>query len=508
MTASSLPPGRPAAPGPPSAGGARAARSVTGDLPNVGSPDSRSTGPARPTLPHLVLLPTLNEEEGIRATLEEFRTVARFADGQLPPILVIDGGSTDGTTRIAREYGCEVLRQTGRGKGTAIRDGLGWAVTHGYGAVSVLDADATYPADRLPALFRLLDDGFDVVIGVRRPDEPARITPRNLVHRIGNGFLGFSAARASGGPILDVCSGFWGIRTERLDMLGLESTGFEIESEIFVKSFRRGLTVCQIPIAYRKRLGTAKLHAVRDGVRIFLSILHNSGRPSILRPAADGRSSDPRTNSPGTQGRPHARIISLAAVLLTLDPEFVVVASSKNRRREAAKVVERLPPGSYTVRIATASTDPSERFSGPGPWHSSDSGTFALKDRPVVVSLPDPSPRVPDLGHLVVSVPGHPWVLQLGKASDPEAPDPRVPSAPHPPIPPVRFPRPSAWSILGTVLDPSRDRKAHAILGANLEGAGATLRVLPVTRPPAPGGPVRSFQPEMLGPVPGLVQWP
>src|SRR5689334_20084327 len=57
----------------------------------------------RPTSPHLVMLPTLNEEEGIRATLDEILIVTGFEDDRAPPVLVVDGGSTDATVRIARE---------------------------------------------------------------------------------------------------------------------------------------------------------------------------------------------------------------------------------------------------------------------------------------------------------------------------------------------------------------------------------------------------------------------
>jgi dolichol-phosphate mannosyltransferase len=478
--------------------------------PRIGIP-AMDAGPEALHRQHLILLPTLNEEEGIRATLEEFRVAARFPEGETPPILVIDGRSTDRTVEIAREYGCEVLQQTGRGKGSAVRDGLAWATDHGFGSIGILDADATYPAHRLPALFRLLDDGFDLVIGVRRPDHPAPSTPRNLVHRVGNGLLGFCAAEFSHGPILDVCSGFWGLKTEWIPSLQLESTGFEIESEIFVKSFRRGLRVCQIPISYRKRLGTAKLHAIRDGARIFLSILRYSGR--ALDPQSGPTPAMGATGRRRRAGSSHVSrltVPSLAAILLTLQPQLVVVASTPMRRREAAGLARNLPQDSYSVQLQLSKGDPVGRLSGPGPWAGIDSGPFTLGDRPVVVSLPDAPLDLQGLRRMVVSVPGQDWVMSLGPTLLPNLDDP------HGTIPgdaakgdptPQRFPRPSSWGILGAVLDPSWARKERALLGAAVSAVGATILTLPFT-PATPGqlrtdGPRGPILPETPGVSPG-----
>ena len=84
-----------------------------------------------------------------------------------------------------------------------------------------------------------------------------------MVHRAGNGLLNYTAAQLSGHPVLDICSGFWGVRTEATSQLAPQSDGFEIESELFISAFRAGLDVAQFPIVYRKqRVGEAKLHAV------------------------------------------------------------------------------------------------------------------------------------------------------------------------------------------------------------------------------------------------------
>jgi len=481
-------------------------RSGADALPTI--PDGLSTPEPKP-LRHLILLPTLNEEEGIRATLQELRSLAKFPGGRIPPVLVIDGGSIDATLSIAREFGCEILLQHGSGKGTAVRDGLNWAVQHGFSAVVALDADATYPGDRLPAAFRLLDEGFDVVIGVRRPDAPAPSNLRNMVHRVGNGFLGYCAARLSRGPILDVCSGFWGVRTERLPDLALESTGFEIESELFMKSFRRGLKICQIPIVYRKRLGTAKLHAVRDGFRIFLSILRHSGTAAGDPAPTLGLPARRRRTNPRSLAARHVPVVSLTALLLTLDPQTVVIARTSTRQKEADSLAGSLPLGSYSVRQETSPRDPNARVSPIVPWNPEDAVPFARPDQPVIVSLPDAPLDIEGLARIVVSVPGRPWVLSLGAPASGKLgapPAPRRPPAAGRTTAPSPFPVPSSWSILAAVLDPSWAPKERALMGANVRAVGAT--VLPLLGLPArllaPGDP--SEAPEYRATIPP-VSW-
>jgi hypothetical protein len=422
-----------------------------------------------------VILPTLNEELGLRATLAEIHRTGFGPDGT-PEILVVDGHSEDRSREIADAFGCFVLEQSGHGKGSAVREGLAWARREGFGTVALLDADGTYPAARLPALFRLLEEGFEVVVGVRRPDHPAGTTPRDLVHRIGNGLLDFLAARFSGGPILDVCSGFWGVRTEVLEGLRLESNGFEIESELFVKSFRHGLRVVQIPIAYRERIGEAKLHAVRDGARILLSILrHSRSRPTLPTPGR--RSPEFRGAAPGLTASP---LPALVAVLATLDPDLVVVSSSKRRQPEAARMTERLPNVSAAVDLELSGGDPIDRLAGADSWDLPGAWPHRLADRPVVVSLPDAPLGFNEIQRVDVSIPGQDWVLSLGPT------DSRAEARARPAVarrPTDRrlglLPNPTALSILAAVLDTSWVRRERTVLAANLVAVGGGVHLAP-----------------------------
>ena len=237
----------------------------------------------------VVLLPTLNEERGLPATLDDVPFREAESRGWTIRPLVIDGASTDRTRRVARSRDVTVVPQVGRGKGSAIREGLVLLRRLGVRFAIVLDADATYPgAAVLPAL-ELLDSGSDLVVGVRQPDTGAPRSFRDLVHRVGNVLLNFAAGQYSRSKYLDLTSGFWAINVERAAELRLLTDNFGIEAELFLKAHRFGWNVSQIPIAYRPRVGSAKLHAAPDGIRILLSILRYGRRTLQAAPPEIGK---------------------------------------------------------------------------------------------------------------------------------------------------------------------------------------------------------------------------
>ncbi|MCI4372837.1 MAG: glycosyltransferase family 2 protein [Thermoplasmata archaeon] len=230
----------------------------------------------------VVILPTLNEEEGLAHTLAELRRQRLHAPERRVEILIIDGGSTDRTLEVARAAGVPAVRQSGRGKGAAVLETMHWVHANSIPFAVVLDADATYPPDRVLDALDLLEQSADLVVGVRRPVSGPAISFREATHRLGNIGLSYAASLLSRQTIFDLCSGFWGVSTQRFIELGVEQSFFAIEAEMVLKAVRQGLRVVQIPVEYRERVGIAKLHAVRDGSRILLAILKH-GRPPIAR---------------------------------------------------------------------------------------------------------------------------------------------------------------------------------------------------------------------------------
>ncbi len=231
----------------------------------------------------IVILPTLNEEGGLRHTLDGLQLPVLRSSARRVETLVVDGGSTDRTLEVAAAAGVPSVRQTTRGKGAAVREAVAWANAQGIPYAIVLDADATYPPDRVLDALELLEQGIDLVVGVRRPVHGPPISFREASHRLGNIGLSFTASWLAHRTIFDLCSGFWGVATGRFVGLDLERSHFAIEAELVLKSISSGFRVVQIPVEYRERVGEAKLRAVRDGSRILLTILrHGRAAPAHL----------------------------------------------------------------------------------------------------------------------------------------------------------------------------------------------------------------------------------
>ncbi len=309
----------------------------------------------------VILLPTLNEEEGLERTYAELPLDHLNRSGFHTRVLVVDGGSTDGTVDVARRLGLPVLRQVGRGKGNAVRQGLAAAIEQGDELVAILDADYSYVAESLLPAFSLLAAGTDLVVGARRPFHDPSESLRTVVHRVADALLSLTAARMSGVPFLDICSGLWGVRTDAVRRVRLESEGFEIEAELFLKMAREGLRVSQVPVTYRPRVGDAKLHAVRDGSRILLTILRHS---RALR--HNGSSADLRYwpgEPPGPGARPSREWLRMVqALCFSVSPPHLSIVADPGREEEARELARRLWTGeidvSVTVSVAAARGPP------------------------------------------------------------------------------------------------------------------------------------------------------
>lgn len=209
-----------------------------------------------------VMLPAYNEESALPIVLDDLFAVVddRFE------ILVINDGSTDGTVAIAQRYPCRVIsHETNQGKGSAVRTGLAYARGQ---YVIIMDADATYPADAVPAVVEALEEN-DMVRCIRRDGGDSM----PFVNQVGNRIFDFLLSRIHGLEGSDYLSGLYGLHREVLLDMDLEANGFDLEVEIGIKARSRGLSTATMPIVYKERIGEKKLHAWRDGWHILSKVL-------------------------------------------------------------------------------------------------------------------------------------------------------------------------------------------------------------------------------------------
>jgi dolichol-phosphate mannosyltransferase len=222
-----------------------------------------------------VVLPALNEADGILPVIEELRE-----DGY-EKILVVDGYSSDVTAEKAHENGVKVLYQHGIGKAGAVRT----AIEHVETSYMVfMDADHTYdPKD----IWRLLlhSDHYSHVIGTRDREHIPR------VHRFGNWIISQVFSALFGVKTTDVCSGMYLLETEEAKKYSLQETGFNIEIELAAQSASRE-NLTEVPINYRSRIGERKLSTWRNGLSILRAAFTLARRynPILLYSALTGLS--------------------------------------------------------------------------------------------------------------------------------------------------------------------------------------------------------------------------
>ena len=212
-----------------------------------------------------VLLPTMDEVETVARVVDAFR------EAGIENVLVIDGGSTDGTQAAARDAGARVAVQSGRGKGQAVREAVRDHISATY--VLMADADATYDAaDAEAMLAPLLAGEADHVIGNRFADmRPGAMTRLN---RAGNRIINLAFRTIHGEAYRDILSGYRAFTRASFLRLHLTADGFGVETEMAVECVKNQVPVAVVPITYRERPGgsATNLHPIRDGGVIFLEL--------------------------------------------------------------------------------------------------------------------------------------------------------------------------------------------------------------------------------------------
>ena len=204
-----------------------------------------------------VIIPTMNEEESIGQVIDSVRQALSGIEHE---ILVVDTNSKDRTREIARQKGALVIEEPRRGYGRAYK--TGFERSRGR-VIATLDADCTYPAEDIPALYKMLDEKvLDFITTNRFAElEEGAMTAK---HRLGNFALTFTSNLFFGVRIKDSQSGMWVFRRDILDKLVLTDDGMPMSEEIKIEAFRKVRSL-EVPIVYRRRVGEVKLSSWKDG---------------------------------------------------------------------------------------------------------------------------------------------------------------------------------------------------------------------------------------------------
>lgn len=179
-------------------------------------------------------------------------------------MIVVSNGSTDATEERARESGATVLREPRTGYGWACMKGIEYLREDPPDVVVFLDGDyADHPEEMARVAGPILRDEADLVIGSRITGqaEPGALLPQA---RIGNWIAGLVIYWMSGVRFTDL-GPFRAIRYQDLQALAMEEMTYGWTVEMQIKAVKAGLRCREVPVSYRKRVGSSKVTGTTSG---------------------------------------------------------------------------------------------------------------------------------------------------------------------------------------------------------------------------------------------------
>jgi len=187
----------------------------------------------------MIIIPAYNEEGPIAKLLSSLN---------FPPqdIIVVDDGSIDNTFSESQSFGVHVIRhEKNEGKGMAHRTGFNFASKEEARWVITMDADGQHSPKDIPKFIKAIKEKKgDMIIGERE----VTIRTMPFLRFLTNLWTSLIVSILGGKRVKDAQSGFRAISKEIFTSISLSTNNFQTESEIIIKSARRGFKITSVPI--------------------------------------------------------------------------------------------------------------------------------------------------------------------------------------------------------------------------------------------------------------------
>lgn len=207
-----------------------------------------------------VIIPAFNEQNAVG------RVITEIPKQLVHEVVVVNNNSSDETARVASLAGATVLDEPRQGYGRACLKGITYVRQQAIppDIIVFLDADySDYPEELLKLIAPILEENVDLVIGSRALGQRQRgsMTPQQV---FGN-WLATRLIRWLYGVRYTDLGPFRAIRFDKLLALDMRDTTYGWTVEMQLKAAKLGLTVREVPVRYRRRVGFSKISGTLKG---------------------------------------------------------------------------------------------------------------------------------------------------------------------------------------------------------------------------------------------------
>ena len=220
----------------------------------------------------IVIIPAFNEEASIG------RVIADIPKDLVAEVVVVDNGSSDSTAKVASDFGATVVSEEKKGYGQACLAGINYIKNLSYSPdiIVFIDGDySDYPGEMKDLLLPVTEGRYDLIIGSRTigKRQKGALLPQALV---GN-YIATRLIKLFYGVSFTDLGPFRAIRYDKLLSLEMRDRTFGWTVEMQVKAAKREFRCAEVPVSYRKRIGTSKITgtiagSVMAGIKIIWMI--------------------------------------------------------------------------------------------------------------------------------------------------------------------------------------------------------------------------------------------
>src|SRR3989338_7325644 len=212
-----------------------------------------------------IIIPAKDEERHIGKVIEETKRYSEYFNN----ILVVDDGSSDSTTEIAKQQSVQVIRHIiNLGKGAALKTGCDYAIKKGAEIIIAMDADLQHEPKEIPNFLKVLkENNADIIFGYRK-----LTGEMPLILKFGNFFINTMFSLLYNIQVRDSQSGYRCFTKQAYQKIRWQSFDYSMESEMIARAGKNKLKYKEIPIQtiyHDKYKGTT----VFDGIRIVVKMV-------------------------------------------------------------------------------------------------------------------------------------------------------------------------------------------------------------------------------------------